>query len=89
MHISLAGLTLLQKVHLDSNQIVDIDALAGLTVLNTLRLSYNQITDITPLVNNGGIDSGDEVHLQGNPLDDNSMDNLIPLLLGRGVNVEF
>ena len=42
----LAGLTQLETLHLDGNQ-VDITPLAGLTQLEYLNLYFNEIRDVT------------------------------------------
>ena len=52
-----------------------------------LHLDFNHIEDISPLVNNPGIGSGDRVNLFGNPLNQESINELIPILLSRGVNI--
>jgi Leucine-rich repeat (LRR) protein len=83
----LAGLTGLEDLYLDANQFRDITPLAGLTGLEDLYLDANQISYILPLVNNYGIDSGDEVSLQGNPLGTTACTDHIPALESRGVYV--
>ena len=72
---------------LSNNQISDLSPLAGVPGLSWLYLNENQITDILPLVNNTGIDSGDRVRLQGNPLSTTSCTVYIPQLQSRGVLV--
>jgi len=84
---ALSGLTELQKLYLYENQISDISALSDLTDLVNLRLEYNQISDIYPLVQNSGIDNGDEVNLENNPLSSTSINTYIPQLENRGVTV--
>jgi len=54
-----------------------------------LDLDYNEISDIDPLVENTGIDSGDEVDLLDNPLSSTSIDTYIPALQARGVTVYY
>jgi len=58
-----------------------------LTNLNYLYLDSNQISDISPLVSNSGINSGDTVSLEGNPLSTTSCTVYIPQLQSRGVSV--
>ena len=93
----LAGLSNLQRLLLGGNQITDISPLSGLTLIGErdkewwwetdLDLSNNNITDIQPLVDNPGMDNGDVVDLRGNPLSEESLNTLIPLLEARGVIV--
>ena len=84
---SLSGLTSLWRLYLDGNQITDISALSGLTSLGILNLEGNQIPDIQPLVNNPGLSTGDWVDLAGNPLSSTSVNDYIPQLRARGVDV--
>jgi Leucine-rich repeat (LRR) protein len=84
-----ANLTELQYLHLHNNQISDISVLEGLTKLETLNLQYNQVVDIGPLVNNGGLGAGDNVYLESNPLSTQSIQEHIPALQARGVNVTY
>ena len=86
---ALAGLTQLTRLALEGNNISDISALAGLTNLTWLRLGHNRILDLSPLVANMGLKSGDQVLLNGNPLNYSSINTHIPTLQGRGVVVEF
>ena len=84
-----SGLTKLWWLHLGSNQINDIDALAGLTNLELLHLDNNQIGDTSPLLLNDGLGSGDQVWLRDNPLSDTSINEYIPALEERGVQVYY
>lgn len=72
---------------LDGNAIRDISALAEVRSLIFLDLSDNQIRDIEPLVDNAGIGYGDLVYVSGNPLDDTSVSDHVPVLQDRGVNL--
>ena len=56
-------------------------------VLDLKGVSYNQITNIKPLVDNPGIGKGDIVGLDGNPLNEKSINEYIPALQARGVHV--
>lgn len=47
--IALAGLTNLERLNLDDNQISDVTALASLRKLSRLQIRNNQIADISPL----------------------------------------
>jgi Leucine-rich repeat (LRR) protein len=86
---SLGSLTNLNLLYLDNNQIINIISLSTLINLRELGLADNQIVDISPLINNGGINSGDTVYLTNNPLSNDSINNYIPLLEGRGVTVHY
>ena len=72
---------------LDGNAIRDITALAEVRSLINLDLSDNRIRDIEPLADNAGIGYGDLVYVHGNPLDEASVSNHVPVLQGRGVNL--
>jgi Leucine-rich repeat (LRR) protein len=72
---------------LSENQIVDIDALTGLTSLGSLSVWSNQISDIDALRANPGLAAGDTLQLQTNPLNDQSIDEDVPALCDRGVDV--
>ncbi len=52
------------------NNLSDISFLQNLINLSFLKLQNNNITDIKTLVDNAGIDSGDNVYLETNPLSD-------------------
>jgi hypothetical protein len=54
-----------------------------------LDLWDNQIGDISPLVDNEGLSTGDEVYLSENPLSPDSINIYIPQLEARGVTVEY
>ncbi len=85
----LSGLTSLTDLALGDNQISDVSPLSGLTSLFFLTLSYNQISDISSLVANSGLDSGDYVFLNVNPLDSTAYSTHIPALEARGVTVYY
>ena len=85
----LARLTNLIALRLDDNSISNISPLAGLTRLTELYLKNNSISDISPLVANTGLGSGDKVTVTGNPLGAPAYNIHIPILLSRGVNIEF
>ena len=59
----------------------------SLNNLSILFIDNNSIVDISPLVNNAGIDTGDDVWLANNPLSDTSINTYIPQLEARGVTV--
>jgi Leucine-rich repeat (LRR) protein len=85
----LANLTNLIYLSLHSNQISDISSLANHTNLMWLYLHNNLIADIYPLVQNGGLGTGDIVSLDSNPLSDDSVNIYIPELVARGVIVSY
>ena len=84
----LAGLTNLKTLHL-GRKIKNLGPLAGLTNLDFLNVQNNRIKSLAPLVANTGLSEGDEVHLTGNPLSDQSINKHIPALRARGVTVHF
>jgi len=85
----LSGLTKIEMLFLQGNNINNIGPLSGLINLKWLDLSYNQISDIRPLVLNEGMGAGDVVFLTGNPLSATSVSEYIPVLEARGVTVFF
>ncbi len=81
-----------------NNNVADISPLSGLTSIGdegetwswwgiNLWLDRCNITDLQSLVDNPGINSGDVIALWENPLSDESVNTLIPLLEERGVTV--
>ena len=85
----LKGLTNLKYLLLDNNSISDISPLKGLTNLRRLELHNNSISDISPLVANTGLGQGDVIIVNGNPLNNASINTHIPTLISRGVRVDF
>ena len=81
----LAGLTLLEQLYLDYNEVVGIEPLAGLESLTDLGLSHNEVAEIGPLAGLGSL-----VLLS---LDDNAIVDVSPLVanggLGHGDRVEL
>ena len=86
---AISNCTHLVRLYLDNNNITDIAPLEGLTNINLLDLKYNKITNIEPLVKNSGLGQGDAVSLNGNPLDQISIEQYIPELRNRGVTVFY
>ena len=82
-------MTNLQELSLHRNQIVDLSPLNQLTNLQELWIGDNQIEDLAPLIANTGLGSGDEVFLAGNPLNTQSLNEHIPALKARGVDVRY
>ena len=85
----LDGLTLLESLDLSSNRIADLSSLAELTELVSLNLSNNRISDVSPLVQNAGMNSGDDLFLGRNPLGVRAYRKDVPTLLKRGVRVHY
>ncbi|CAI8028973.1 hypothetical protein GBAR_LOCUS16477, partial [Geodia barretti] len=85
----LAGLNNLTLLSLDYNPISDISALSGLINLIWLSLLGNSISDLSPLVANTGLGQGDAIIVNGNPLNNASINTHIPALQRRGVRVDF
>ena len=86
---ALSELTSLEWLGLHRNSISDVSALSGLTSLKTLDLNYNSVVDLAPLVANMGLDTGDVINVNNNPLSDTSINTHIPALQDRGINVLF
>ena len=85
----LISLTNLSYLRLYNNNISDISPLVGFLNLRELYLQDNNISDISPLLANSGLSEGDTVYLRGNPLSTASVNDYIPQLEGRGVNVVY
>jgi Leucine-rich repeat (LRR) protein len=86
---ALTGLVNLERLNASFNQISDISCLTMLTNLKILYLRSNEITDISPLIDNEGIGFGDKVYLKDNPLSETSINEYIPALEERGVEVSY
>ena len=90
--VNLSGLEVLEnleQLYLGGNEVSDISALEDLSNLYYLDLSNNIISDIQPLVDNDGINAEDYIDLRGNPLDVNTIEINIPVLVQRGVTVVY
>jgi len=85
----LSGLANLTWLNFTFGDFSDISPLSGLTNLTYLRLIHCKISDLAPLVANTGLDDGDEVNVENNPLSATSRNTHIPALQARGVNVRF
>ena len=85
----LASLESLTNLDLRVNDVADVAPLAGLDALEALDLAFNAISDIGPLVANDGLGRGDTLALERNPLSARALDNDIPMLQERGVEVTF
>ncbi|MBN2411203.1 leucine-rich repeat domain-containing protein, partial [candidate division KSB1 bacterium] len=86
---SLRNLEKLEWLALEMNKITEISSLKKLYNLRYVRLWDNQISDIKPLVDNPAINKGDIVGLNGNPLNEKSINEYIPILQSRGVYVSW
>ena len=83
---ALAGLTNLTELYLGDNNLTDISVLASLTNLTLLRLEENNIRDISTLA---GLTNLAWLDILGNPLSASSINNHIPRLQDRRVDVQF
>ncbi|MCY3794657.1 MAG: leucine-rich repeat domain-containing protein [Gammaproteobacteria bacterium] len=83
----------LEKLDVSGNRISDLLPLSGMTALGWLDLSDNVVEDIEPLVERtifgGTSSSGARLNLDGNPLNDTSLEEYIPTIESWGVNVRF
>ena len=79
----------LRLVHLGSNGISDVTPLADLGQLTGVDLSDNHVADIAPLVGGTALGRGDWINLNGNPLNEESVNSHIPALRERGVDVRL
>ena len=69
--------------------IIHLTGLEYCVNLQLLHLDLNQISNLQPLVDNPGLDAGDTIYLQGNPLSYSAINTDIPILQGREVNISF
>ena len=77
----------LESISLGGNYVHELAALSDLRRLLFVELSGNQVTDLRPLVDNTGVDHGDEVRVCNNPLSFLALRKQIPDLIARGVTV--
>ena len=82
----LANLTNLEQLYFTANQVSDITPLTNLTNLEQLYFGVNQISDITPVKALSGLE---ELKAEDNPLSTTSINEHIPDLQLRGVDVSF
>ena len=85
----LAALINLNRLNLGWNKISDVGPLSGLTKLKELLLTANRIADIGPLVANMGLGEGDILELYSNRLTNEALNEQIPALKARGVQVDY
>jgi hypothetical protein len=67
----------------------DISIIEHMPDIGVIYLSRNAVSDISPLVRNPGIGEGDYISLRDNPLSETSINEHIPALRARGVNIAF
>jgi len=82
-----AGSHRVRILNLSGNQISDLSPLSRLSEISILILSDNLISDISPLTEINGLAIGDSVDLYGNPLSETSINEIIPALRSKWVNV--
>ncbi len=78
----------MKELRLRVNTISDLTPLQNLTNLTNLDLRDNNISDVSALVANSGLDAGDSLRIEGNPLSSQALDD-IETLEARGVDVTF
>ncbi|WP_337871639.1 leucine-rich repeat domain-containing protein [Ignavibacterium sp.] len=71
------------------NLIIDISDLEYLPNIHLIGLSGNKIVDILPIVNNSNLGEGVHLFLNENPLNEKSINEYIPVLISRGVQVSW
>jgi hypothetical protein len=76
-----------QVLDLSDNGISDLSPLGSLTDISLLMLADNLISDISPLMKVRGLALGDSVDLYGNPLDETSINEIIPALRSKWIKV--
>ncbi|MYE81924.1 MAG: leucine-rich repeat domain-containing protein [Gammaproteobacteria bacterium] len=77
----------LLELQIEGGEVEDISVLSAMTGLAKVFLADNRIANLAPLVANAGLGEHDLVHLRGNPLTDESLNQHIPALRARGVIV--
>lgn len=89
---ALEELVNIEELSLSQNKITDIGILENLNNLKILHLDQNEIGNISSLINNEGLESGDEIDISNNYLDlttgSEDMDN-IQKLINRDVKVGY
>ena len=85
----LAELVKLEVLNLSRNRIADVSALAAMPQLRSLDLAGNAVSDIAVLVNRNVFAAGAFLNLDGNQLNETSVDEHVPQLRARGIRVRF
>jgi hypothetical protein len=83
----LSSLDNLDYLDLAVNQVKDISELQYMKKLTLIGLSNNKIEDLSPIYNNPNIGNKTDLYLNGNPLNEKSINEYIPALIKRGVYV--
>jgi hypothetical protein len=83
----LSSLDNLDYLDLAVNQVKDISELQYMKKLTLIGLSNNKIEDLLPIYNNPDIGNKTDLYLNGNPLNEKSINEYIPALIKRGVYV--
>ena len=86
---SLSNLLQLESLILNGNQISDVSSITGLSQVQYIDIGSNQINDLQALVDNQGLNSGDILIADNNPLSETALTVQIPELISRGVNVYY
>ena len=91
----LSNITALQSLNISYNNLTSLDGLPDLSLTYALFFHYNQITNIKPLIDHTELTSVNNpysinLNLEGNPLDDDSVNVYFPtLFFDRNINVTF
>ena len=91
----LSNITALQSLNISYNNLTSLDGLPDLSLTYALFFHYNQITNIKPLIDHTELTSVNNpysinVNLEGNPLDDDSVNVYFPtLFFDRNIDVTF
>ena len=88
----MSNLTAVQWLDLSNNQVVDLAPLSAMRALRWLHLTNNTVADIGPLVDRsiwGASPSGAFLGLDGNPLNDRSVEVHLPALSAWGIYARF
>jgi internalin A len=80
----LDSLSQLRFLNLENNQVKDLSTLAALPQLQILIIDGNQVQDLSPLLELRELTN---LELSGNPLDEESLNGHIPLLIEKGIQV--
>ena len=86
---TLAQLIAMEELSISGNKVPNLNFARGMRQLRYLTCVGNLVTDLRPLVENPGIDTGDEIWLMNNPLSDLARNTQAPQLTARGVKVHL
>jgi hypothetical protein len=86
---TLALLIAIEELSISGNQVPNLNFTRGMRQLRYLSCVGNLVTDLRPLVDNPGIDTGDEIWLMNNPLSEEARNVQAPQLTARGVKVHL